>query len=306
MEYKFKNIEACDMCGSASTSHKILGRRLNQSQGKNPRNKTGITTTVCKCSNCGLIYSNPQPIPVNLQEQYGIPPEDYWKDVNYEADATGVSEHMRILEQLMEVAPGMKSLDIGAGLGQRMIAMEKLGFDTYGLEPSEPFYERAISKVGVDPEKLSLCSLEGAEYSANTFDFISFGAVLEHLHSPSMAIKKSLEWLKPNGIIQIEVPQSEWFVAKLINFYYRMTLTDYVTNLSPMHTPFHHFEFSLDSFKENGKRNAYSIAYHQYFVCKTFLPKILDAPLKRYMGKTDSGMEIEVWLRKPGLHDPKP
>ena len=34
------------MCGSSTDLHKILGKRLNESQGKNPKNKVGITTTV--------------------------------------------------------------------------------------------------------------------------------------------------------------------------------------------------------------------------------------------------------------------
>ena len=40
-------------------------------------------------------------------------------------------------------------LDIGAGIGKQMIALAKVGFATYGLEPSEPFYHRAIEKMGV-------------------------------------------------------------------------------------------------------------------------------------------------------------
>jgi 2-polyprenyl-3-methyl-5-hydroxy-6-metoxy-1,4-benzoquinol methylase len=38
------------------------------------------------------------------------------------------------------------------------------------------------------------------------FDFITFGAVLEHLYDPSMSIHKAMSWLKPSGIMHIEVP----------------------------------------------------------------------------------------------------
>ena len=66
------------MCGQRTEGHKILGKRLNKSQGKNPRNKIGITITVSKCNQCGLIYSNPQPIPFDLQDHYGIALQNYW------------------------------------------------------------------------------------------------------------------------------------------------------------------------------------------------------------------------------------
>jgi hypothetical protein len=68
------------MCGSKSGTHKILGKRLNGSQGKNPKKKIGITTTIVKCTGCGLIYSNPQPVPFDIQDHYGVPPENYWKE----------------------------------------------------------------------------------------------------------------------------------------------------------------------------------------------------------------------------------
>ncbi|RLD55870.1 MAG: class I SAM-dependent methyltransferase, partial [Bacteroidetes bacterium] len=56
-QYYFKEIKNCEMCGDETSKHKILGKRLNTSQGLNPKNKTGISITVQKCSNCGLIYS---------------------------------------------------------------------------------------------------------------------------------------------------------------------------------------------------------------------------------------------------------
>ena len=80
MKYIFEEVDVCNMCEDSTSSHKILGKRLNKSQGKNPKGKPGISTTVCKCRNCGLIYSNPLPIPFDIQDHYGVPPEDYWKD----------------------------------------------------------------------------------------------------------------------------------------------------------------------------------------------------------------------------------
>ena len=71
LTYHFNFIGHCNMCGSLAGNHKILGKRLNQSQGKNPQKKTGITTTICKCTTCGLIYSNPQPVPLDIQDHYG-------------------------------------------------------------------------------------------------------------------------------------------------------------------------------------------------------------------------------------------
>ena len=286
------------MCGSKTDTHKILGKRLNQSQGKNPKNKIGITITVAKCSKCGLVYSNPQPVPIDLQDHYGVPPENYWKNNYFSIDDNYFKGEIDRLKKLIDFKEGMKSLDIGAGLGKAMVALSKVGFDSYGIEPSQQFYERAISKMGIPLEKLKLGMIENVDYPENHFDFISFGAVLEHLYDPSHSILKALKWLKPNGIIHIEVPSSDWLINRIINLFYKLNRTDYVGNISPMHTPYHLYEFGIKSFQEHSNQNGYDIALHEYYVCQTYMPKLADYILKPYMKWTNTGMLVCVWLRK--------
>lgn len=298
MRYTFNTITLCNMCHDNVKGHRILGRRLNKSQGTKPSKKIGITTTICKCTNCGLIYSNPQPIPFDIQDHYGVPPEDYWKDEYFNPNPSYFKGEIIRLKQLLDFQTGLKSLDIGAGLGKQMIALAEAGFDTYGFEPSKSFYERAISKMGIPKEKLKMQMIENAEYKDDFFDFISFGVVLEHIYDPSSALKKALKWLKPNGIIHIEVPSSKWLVNRMINTFYKLKLLDYVGNLSPMHEPYHLYEFDLNSFKKNSKILNYEIAFYEYYVCQTFLPKALDYFIKPYMRKSNTGMQLCIWLRK--------
>ena len=105
-------------------------------------------------------------------------------------------------------------------------------------------------------------------------------------------------WLKPNGIIHIQVPSSNWLVHKLVNFFYKITGTDYVGNLSPMHKPYHLFEFSLNSFKKHSERFNYEIIDFDYYVCETYLPKSLDFFIKPLMKWTNTGMQLAIWIRK--------
>lgn len=251
-----------------------------------------------KCRNCSLVFSNPQPIPLNIQDHYGIPPEEYWVEDYFKIDPTLFSHELKISKTLLDFKPGMKALDIGAGLGLCMIALKNGGYDAYGLEPSVPFYERAISKMNIDPAKLKLGMLEELDYPENEFDFIVFGAVLEHVYDPSASLKHAMKWLKPGGIIQIEVPSSKWLINKITNIYYKMRGIDYVSNISPMHVPFHLYEFGLKSFIENGKINNYEIAFHEYFVCQTYMPRFIDFFIKPYMRATKTGMQLSIWLKK--------
>jgi 2-polyprenyl-3-methyl-5-hydroxy-6-metoxy-1,4-benzoquinol methylase len=180
-----------------------------------------------------------------------------------------------------------------------MVAFQRNNYDVYGLEPSEPFYKKAIEKTGISSEKLILTTIEDYEFEPEQFDVIILAAVLEHLYYPNDVIKKLMVGLKPGGLIFIEVPHSKWLISRILNAFYKIKGLDYVTNLSPMHSPFHLFEFSLQSFEQNAKINNYEILDYTYYVCDTFMPKILNPLLIPFMKYTKTGMELAIWLRKP-------
>jgi 2-polyprenyl-3-methyl-5-hydroxy-6-metoxy-1,4-benzoquinol methylase len=282
--YAFKPVTRCDMCGSGN--HRLLGLRLNVTQGIRPGRAEGITVSVKQCRDCDLIFANPQPIPADISDHYGVPPEEYWR-AHPEWTPAYLSRQIATAQRLLPFMPGMTALDIGAGLGMGMRSLTFAGFDTWGLEPSEPFFEKA--KQNVDPARLALSTVEEADYPPASFDFITFGAVLEHLYSPRAALDRAFHWLKPGGIIHAEVPSSRWLVSKLVNAYYRLCMTNLVTNLSPMHSPYHLYEFGLRSFKR------YEVARHEIEVCS--IPHFPLKPVLRWiMGRTGTGMQLTVYL----------
>ena len=299
LRYHFKEVEHCVMCGHPNNKNKVLGQRLNKSQGFGPKGKHGITTSVVQCTNCQLIYSNPQPIPFDIQDHYGVPPEEYWNEAYFTWTPDYFSHEITIAKKLLKPQGQLTALDVGAGLGKSMISLERAGFDVWGLEPSVPFRDKAIEKMGINPDRLKIGMIEELDYQKNFFDFITFGAVLEHLYNPAESIERAMQWLKPGGVIQIEVPSADYFMPKIYNFYYRLIGTNYVTNLSPMHEPFHLYEFSLKSIKELSKKLPFEVAHHEYFVGVIYhLPGFLHPILKRYMDKSKTGMQLSIWLRK--------
>ncbi len=300
LRYYFEEIMYCEMCGDPTTNHKVLGQRLNQSQGLSPRKKTGITVSVKKCTRCNLIYSSPQPIPFDIQDHYGVPPENYWSDSGcFQVTPNYFSTQINRAHKLLSRFDGMTALDVGAGFGKCMMALENSGFDAYGLEPSNTFYERAISQMKINPEKLKLSTVENADYPNSFFDFITFGAVFEHLYHPAICLEKAITWLKIDGIIHIEVPSSKWLISRFANFYFRLCGTNYVTNLSPMHVPFHLYEFDLKSFEFLGKRLGFYIEEYKYDVCDIpNIPGITIPIFRKYMEWTNTGMQLTIYLRK--------
>ena len=62
--YNFKKIDKCNMCGSNSYNHKLLGKRFNRSQGIFFKKKINdISTNIYKCTECNTIFTNPIPYP---------------------------------------------------------------------------------------------------------------------------------------------------------------------------------------------------------------------------------------------------
>lgn len=300
LHYFFEETTQCDMCGDLSAGHKVLGQRLNTSQGMNPKKAEGISVTIKQCTNCNLIYSSPMPVPFDIQDHYSKPPDSYWKEEDRLTWTPGYfSREIETVKSLLNFHEGMLALEIGAGTGMCMISMNKAGFDAYGLEPSEAFYRKAIDDMGIDPKDLKLGLVEDVEYPDNTFDFISFGAVAEHLYHPGACIEKAMRWLKPGGIIYVEVPNSKYFVARLINMYFKLRGTNYVTHLSPMHSPYHLYEFDRTSFEKLGERLGFGIEKYEYLTGKIFsIPGILHPMLLKYMKKTGTGIQLIVYLRK--------
>ena len=298
MGYKFREISECNMCGAGKEQHKFLGTRLKGHQGYFPSSRQSEGTLVFRCLNCRLIFCNPIPIPEQLKDHYGISPEQYWGTGDLTYDGNHFVEQLRKLRDFMHVSSETKALDIGAGIGHTMVAMQHANIDAYGLEPSMSFYKYAIQENNISTERIKADTIEDAVYGASYFDFINYRSVLEHFVDPYMALKKGLSWLKKDGVMHVEVPSSDWLISALGNLFYKVSAKGKVVNLSPMHPPYHLYEFSLRSFEELSDRLDYDIVDTEYYVCDTYLPRFLDPILKPWMRRSNRGMMLALWLRK--------
>ncbi|MCX7607064.1 MAG: class I SAM-dependent methyltransferase [Bacteroidia bacterium] len=299
--YTFVEVASCPMCGAPFPEQsRVVGKRLNSSQGLNPREKIGIATTVVRCNGCGLLCASPLPIPPQIEIHYDIPPESYWRDPKIFAISPGYfSREIEMARMLLGSLQGPpRALDIGSGLCKTFYILQQAGFEVWGIEPSPTFREKAIQQGYASEERLKPCSLETAEFPPNYFHFITFSAVLEHLYSPDYALRKALSWLIPGGILHIEVPSARWLPAKLLNIYYRIRGTDYVTHLSPMHPPYHLYEFTPKSFYRHGLRAGYTVAHVEYRPGSVDFLRPLILLLRPLMHLTKTDMQLVVWLRK--------
>ena len=299
--YEWRRLSRCNMCGASVTRARRLGRRLGQRQGWRPARSAGAPVAMIqRCADCGLVFANPMPVPVELSSHYEIPPATYWKPSGLASAEGYFADEISQFRRLYPRRQSLTALDVGAGVGKAMVSLEEAGFAAFGLEPSASFHHYAISQTGIAPDRLSLGRIEDAEFAAERFDFVTFGAVLEHLADPDAAIRSALVWTRGGGLIHIEVPSSDWLMARLVDLGYRIQGLDFTCRLSPLHIPFHLLEFTPASFELHAARTGYELALCRRHVAQTYAPRWADAGLRRLMDLTRTGMQLEVWLRKPG------
>ncbi len=286
------------MCENPVERCRVIGRRLNRSQGLRPIRSPGVTVSVRQCDRCGLVFPDPLPIPFDVSQHYDVDPKEYWSEGYFAFGRDYFREQIDTFRTLRPNPSSPVALDIGAGLGKAMRALASAGFVVQGIEPSRQFCRAAIELGGIEPKDLVETSIESASFSPESFDLVTFGAVLEHLQDPAGALYAATEWLKPNGLIHLEVPSADWLIARVANRLYRLQRSDYVANLSPMHPPYHLYEFRLEAFSQHGIRAGYRVAHHRRYVGDTYLPRALAPFAQFYMERTSSGMQLEVWLEK--------
>lgn len=188
----------CNLCGSSDVE--VLGDR--------DRDGRPLRTTICR--NCGLVWSNPRPGEEEVRRYYS---REYRLD--YKGRATPSMRHIArsgrgALNRYRALAPyltrGARILDAGAGGGEVVYVLRKLGFDASGLEPDEAYARHARETLGVP---VTTGFVQDASFPANTFDVVTMYHALEHVEDPSAILSRLRGWMVEQGVLLIEVPNVE-------------------------------------------------------------------------------------------------
>lgn len=154
----------------------------------------------------GLVYVDPRPVD-DLVKFYR---EDY--RVAYKRTYEPKPKHiLRAAEVALErlrhsrqaAQPGMRCLDIGAGGGEWVYLMQRLGCESLGIEPNTGYGSFAKERYGVD---VFLGVYQDADLEPETFDLLSLFQVLEHLADPVEDLRRMGRFLRKGGLLLVEVP----------------------------------------------------------------------------------------------------
>lgn len=255
----FKEKADCLLCGKSDAV--ILGIRGNREyRGADLSLEPHLFTNVVRCKNCDFIYTNPEIKGVEfLEREHYNNPEEYQADNSNQV--VEMFEHR--VNYLRKFKDKGNLLDVGAGKGEFVFVAERNGFNAIGIEPSQRFCEFAEKTYNVKVYQGFLADCE--ELKTKKFDVITLHHVLEHIENPSELLLQISKYLQSDGIIYIEVPNTDSIAVKLIDFYFRLQGKNWSCRLSPLHPPFHKYGYTPKSLEYLLKKCEFKIKRMETF-----------------------------------------
>lgn len=178
-----------------------------------------LTTGICP--GCGLVSHAPLPDAAEVHAFYAQ---------KYRVDYKGGYEPKRkhslrairgAVARAKRLAPylpvGARVLDIGASSGEFTYAMTRAGLAATGIEPNQGYAAFARRAYSVD---IINAPLEEVDLADSSFDLITLNHVFEHLVDPLKSLTTIRRWLKPNGVLFIEVPNLAGVRKQVINTFH--------------------------------------------------------------------------------------
>jgi len=176
--------------------------------GERDRQGHRLRTTICR--RCGLVWSNPRPSEDEVRRYYS---REYRLD--YKGHSTPPLRHVArsgrgALNRCRDLAPylrkGDRVLDVGAGGGEVVYVLRRMGFEASGLEPDEHYARHARETLGV---AVATGFVQDATFPGGTFDAVTMYHALEHVENPLAILARLRSWIGDGGVLLVEVPNVE-------------------------------------------------------------------------------------------------
>jgi SAM-dependent methyltransferase len=244
MNYNYSNItltanDTCLVCGSKN--YRVLGRRGNREYfGADKVASPHLVTNIVKCSECEFVFISPSFHGADaIESEFYGSAETYYFDI----DKTVESMFQQRVDLLKKHLFAGSGLDVGCGRGEFLRQLARSGYAVRGVEPSVGLSEFAAKTAGV---AVMNCKLEDAIIS-EPVDFISSTHSLEHMDHPQAFLATALNLLKDDGVLFVEVPNTEAAIIRVLDFVFKITGIGWSSRLCPLHPPFHKHGYNLPS-----------------------------------------------------------
>ncbi len=186
----------CNLCGGTEVS--ILSTR---SRSGNP-----LRTVICRA--CGLVWSDPRPHDARqfYEEQYRLAYKNTYSPKPKHVVRAGKVALSRFGKIAQLLSSQKTVLDVGTGGGEFAYLLQSLGHVVNGIEPNRGYADHSIQQYGVT---VQVGFVQDATFAPASFDIVTIWHVLEHTEDPGFILARLRSWLKPDGVLVVEVPNVE-------------------------------------------------------------------------------------------------
>ena len=162
---------------------------------------------IVTCNKCGMVYSSPRPKPKFIEDIYS-----QTEDEIYVKEERGRYKTFSNVLKRFPKKSG-KMLDIGCNTGIFLEEAKRLGFETYGIEPSVHSAQRAREVKGLNV----IAGVAPCETPWNTkFEFITLWDVIEHLCDPLPVLHFMKDLLTDDGEVHIATMNLDSLYVNLV------------------------------------------------------------------------------------------
>ena len=180
-----------------------------------------------KCSNCGLVYHDPQ---LTREGRDAFYASGYFELQNNPADAAARDTMYDVeINFLEKYCASGTLLDVGCG-GGFLLNKFNSQWEKHGIEfdATSARHANEVLKLNVKQGEVDEVS-----YPDNFFDAIVMRGVIEHMADPKTMVKHLSGWLKPGGLIYItSTPNVESLCAEVYREKWRLFTADHQIHFS--------------------------------------------------------------------------
>lgn len=173
------------------------------------RSRHGDPLLTVSCNDCGLFRNDPLPTSEELRRFHEVEYRASYKGVRTPKPRNVYRSALLAKHRLQQLGrrlpPAARILDVGSGSGEWLAALQQADHLVSGVEPDPSYGEYARRQYRVNVETSGILDLQRAE---NSLDVITLFHVLEHLPDPLAALAKFRGWLRPGGLLIVEVPNT--------------------------------------------------------------------------------------------------
>ncbi len=180
---------------------------------------------ILECKNCSFVF-----IPWYYRKNityHDYKNEEVLNQIRKGNNWLKIQRHLLRFKLIQKYIKSGKLFDLGVGWGHFLLTGQQLGYEVSGIEISKYPYLYSKNDLNLPVEHIDFFDME-----RKMFDIITMWDVLEHIDDADRVIEKCSAMINPNGLIVIQVPQIDSFIAQRKKENWNMMGLDHVNYFS--------------------------------------------------------------------------